>query len=140
VSLYLDASAIIPTLTNQSMTQAAQSFLRRSAPPFFVSDLGESEVAAAVSRMVRMGNLAASQGRALLASFDIWLAVEATLVETSNADFRIAIGLVRRFELKLLTPDALHMAISERLSAQLVTFDQRLALAAQAIGLLVVTP
>lgn len=140
MSFYLDASAIVPVLTAQSMTPAAESFLRHAPKPLWVSELGESEVAAAASRLVRMGDLTGLQGSAMLDDFDAWFAAEASAVPIESSDFRTAIALVRRFELMLLTPDALHLAISMRLSAELVTFDRRLALAAQTVGLPVRTP
>ncbi|HWE98746.1 MAG TPA: type II toxin-antitoxin system VapC family toxin [Caulobacteraceae bacterium] len=140
MSFYLDASVIVPTLAAQSMSHEALAFLNRSPGPFSVSDLCEAEVAAAASRMVRMSILTADRGVAMLHRFDTWLAAEGDPVATETSDFRAAIVLVRRFELKLRTPDALHLAISARLGAQLVTFDRRLALAAQAVGLTVHTP
>jgi uncharacterized protein len=140
VSFYLDASVIVPMLTNQSMSSVARAFLEGASAPFWVSDFAEAEVASAVSRLVRTGVLTADSGGELLAGFDDWLFEEATLVEMERTDLRSAIALVRRFDLMLRTPDALHLVISERLSAELVTFDRRLALAAQAIQLPVRTP
>jgi predicted nucleic acid-binding protein len=140
VSFYLDASAIVPVLTAQSMTAVAESFVRHAPKPLWVSELGESEVAAAASRLVRMGDLTALQGSAMLDDFDDWFAAEASPVSIEGSDFRTAIALVRRFELMLLTPDALHLAIGMRLSAELVTFDRRLALAAETVGLAVRSP
>jgi predicted nucleic acid-binding protein len=140
VNFYLDASAIVPMLAAQSMSTAAQAFMEHAAAPLWVSDLGESEVAAAASRLVRMRQLTAAQGAAMLADFDEWFAAEATPVAIESSDFRIAIQLVRRFELMLLTPDALHLAISMRLSAELITFDGRFAIAAEAMGLPVRIP
>ena len=140
MSFYLDASAIVPVLTAQSMTAAAERFMRRAAGPLWVSELGESEVAAAASRLVRMRELTGLQSSAMLDDFDDWFAAEASPVPLESSDFRTAITLVRRFELMLRTPDALHLAISMRLSAELVTFDRRLALTAQTIGLAVRSP
>jgi predicted nucleic acid-binding protein len=140
VSVYLDASVIVPALTAQSMSLAAISYLQSAPKPMWVSDLGQSEVASAASRMVRMRQLTRDQGEAMVADFDAWFAAEATPVEVDPVDFQTAIALVRRFELRLLTPDALHLAISARIPAELVTFDGRLAVAAQALGLAVRAP
>jgi hypothetical protein len=47
----------------------------------------------------------------------------------------LAADLVRRFELMLRTPDALHIVIAARMAATLVTRDDRMAKASTAIGL-----
>ena len=47
---------------------------------------------------------------------------------------------VRRFDLKLRAPDALHAAICRRLGMRLVTLDRRLAAAARALGIDVLVP
>lgn len=122
------------------MSGAARRLLRQATDPFAVSDFAEGEVASAISRLVRTRELTPDQGVGALAVFDRWLPVAATRVSTESADIRAAILLVRQFDLKLRTPDALHLAISHRVSATLVTFDDRLALAAQAFGLSVLTP
>ncbi len=44
-------------------------------------------------------------------------------------------GFIRRFDLALRTPDALHIAAAGRLSAKLATFDVKMAAAATALGL-----
>ena len=135
MSFYLDASVIVPTLTVQRMSDAAHAFMLEAEPPFLISDLAEGEVASAASRLVRTRVLTPQAGRAMLTQFDAWLLAEATPVEMESTDGRAAIALLRRFELMLRTPDALHVVISQRLSAELVTFDDRLLLAATALGL-----
>jgi hypothetical protein len=47
---------------------------------------------------------------------------------------------VRRFDLLLRAPDALHAAICRRLDLTLVTLDQRLAKAAREVGIEVNVP
>ena len=48
-----------------------------------------------------------------------------------------SIWYVRRFDLALRAPDALHLAIARRLDATLVTLDRRLAAAAGELGIAV---
>ncbi len=55
--------------------------------------------------------------------------------ETTRADVDAAIQLVRRFDLVLRGPDALHIAMAQRLGARLCTFDARMATAAAGVGL-----
>ena len=40
----------------------------------------------------------------------------------------------------LRTPDAIHIAIAQRIRATLVTFDQRMSESARALGMAVATP
>jgi hypothetical protein len=140
VSFYLDARVIVPTLVSEPTSASVQGFLRSTTDPLLVADFTEGEVASAISRLVRTAKLTSAQGAAALADFDRWRLIEAQPLEIEPGDVRDAIALVRRFELKLRTPDALHVAIAVRASATLVTFDGGLALAAQAIGLPVMTP
>jgi predicted nucleic acid-binding protein len=53
------------------------------------------------------------------------------------ADARLVYVYVRRFDLGLRAPDALHLAITRRLDATLVTLDRRLAAAANQLGVAV---
>jgi predicted nucleic acid-binding protein len=42
--------------------------------------------------------------------------------------------MLRRLDLNLRTPDAIHIAIAQRLGAELATFDVRMAESAEALG------
>jgi predicted nucleic acid-binding protein len=67
-------------------------------------------------------------------------AAEAEDVVIEAVDLRHATQFVRRFDLMLRAPDALHAAVCQRLGPTLVTFDQRLARAAAALGIPVLNP
>jgi uncharacterized protein len=62
------------------------------------------------------------------------------LADVDAHDCRLANTYVRRFELRLRVPDALHAAICRSLDLQLVTLDRRLAAAARELGIAVVVP
>ena len=55
-----------------------------------------------------------------------------------KTDMHLATSYVRRFELSLLFPDALHIAICARISTALVTGDKQQARAAEMLGIPVV--
>jgi uncharacterized protein len=61
-------------------------------------------------------------------------------VEIRSADAQLTYIFARRFELALRAPDALHLAISRRLDATLITLDRRLAAAARGLDIAVETP
>jgi hypothetical protein len=61
-------------------------------------------------------------------------------VDIQASDARLAYIYVRRFDLRLRAPDALHLAIARRLDVPLVTLDRRLAAAARELGIAVEEP
>ena len=105
-----------------------------------VSDVAAAEVASALSRLVRTGLLTEAEGSARLADFDTWRAAKSTPTDVHPADVRLAYSYVRRFNLALRAPDALHLAITHRLNATLVTLDRRLERAARGLGITVELP
>ncbi len=140
MTLYLDASAIVPTLIEEASTAALDDFLAVADDPMVVSDFAAAEVVSAVSRLVRMLLTTRRAADELLGEFDDWRASATTSVEFSEADFRVANLFVRRFDLGLRAPDALHTAICRRANLTLVTLDRKLADAARALGVRVEIP
>jgi predicted nucleic acid-binding protein len=57
-----------------------------------------------------------------------------------DSRYRAADQILRRLDVNLRTPDALHITIAQRLNATLLTFDRSMAAAARALGMAVVTP
>ena len=139
MNLYLDASVLIPTLVEEQ-TSAAVRALFRICRDLMVSDFAAAEVASALSRLVRMNRLTMTEAMERLADFDDWRAGATESAEVDPHDCRLANAYVRRFDLKLRAPDALHAAICRRLGLQLVTLDRRLAVAARELGIDVVVP
>ena len=140
MSLYLDASAVMPTVVEDRYTQTVAAFLVNCGEHLVISDFGAAEVASALSRLVRMGELTATEAAQRLADFDAWRVGETENAEIDAHDCRLANTYVRRFDLKLRAPDALHAAICRRLQLQLVTLDRRLAAAARELGIAVAVP
>jgi predicted nucleic acid-binding protein len=73
---------------------------------------------------------------ARLDDFDAWRATATSPVDVHAVDVRLGYIYVRRFDLMLRAPDALHLAIARRLDATLVTLDRRLARAAKELGIM----
>jgi hypothetical protein len=134
VASYLDASVIVSTLVAESRTPAVFRFLASAGDDLIVSELTAAEVASGISRMVRRQDLSAADALGRLARFDAWRRVATVDAEIDSLDLRRASFLVRRFELKLRAPDAIHLAASLRLGATLVTADGTLANAARDIN------
>ena len=60
--------------------------------------------------------------------------------QTFTTDIDAADRILRRLAVSLRTPDALNIAIAQRLNATLVTFDRQMADSARRLGMAVATP
>jgi uncharacterized protein len=140
LSIYPDASVLLPTLIAEPTTEAVYDCLGAHGRELLISDFAAAEVASALSRLVRMALLTDADASARLADFDAWRAAMSSPVDIAVSDTRLAYIFVRRFDLGLRAPDALHLAIARRLDATLVTLDWRLATAARELGVLVEDP
>jgi hypothetical protein len=140
LSAYLDTSVLLPTLITEPTTEAVYDCLGADEQELLISDFAAAEVAAALSRLVRMALLSAADASARLADFDAWRAAMSLPVDIGASDARLAYIYARRFDLGLRAPDALHLATARRLDATLITLDRRLAAAAQEMGIPVKVP
>ena len=135
MSAYLDASVLLPTLIEEIGSGVVDRYLAATGEGFVISEFAAAEVASALSRLVRTGRLESQDALARLADFDAWRAAASEDVALQTSDARLAHIFVRRFDLMLRAPDALHAAICRRCDYELVTMDKRLAVAAEALGL-----
>ena len=140
MSLCLDASVLVPTIIVERDSPTVFEALRACDDDLIVSDFATAEVASVLARLIRMGLLTIAEATDRLADFDAWRAAETDAVDVIVHDCRLANTYVRRFELKLRAPDALHLAICRRLGLQLATLDRRLATAARELGIEVLIP
>ena len=132
MTLYLDASALIPLFITESRTVDAESALRGRVP--VVSDLAIAEFSAGIARRFRMRDIREADALTVFSNFDAWVASARRETVTAE-DLLTAITLVRRFDLGLRTPDALNLAIATRCNASVLTFDDQMARAARSLDL-----
>lgn len=132
--VYFDASVLVALLTDDPLTARANAYLRKGRPVLLLSDYAAAELASAIAHRVRMGIHTIDTARDAYATFDAWAAEYTEPVETVTADVRAAAAYVRRLDLPLRAPDALHVAIAIRMAASIATFDLRLTASARAIG------
>ena len=131
---YFDTSFLVALIVEDPHSDRANAFLRDQQPEIGVSDFAATEFAAVIARQVRMGMTKAEAAKATFADFDAWLYLFAESAETSSQDVRSAAAFIRRLDLNLRAPDALHIAIAQRIGATLATFDERMAANAAALG------
>jgi len=137
---YFDASALAAMLFSEPAGQSVIDHMAGSEGDPLVSDFVVAEVSSAISKLVRMRARTLAQGEYLLANLDDWVATAGAPVDIHPLDVRQATALVRQFDLKLRTPDALHIAICRRIDARLITLDINLADAARAVGVACINP
>ena len=140
MSLYLDASAVVPLLVKEAMSSAVERMLKDADQLFLVSEFAAGEVASAIARQFRIGLLSRHDADIALSDFDTLRLTDTEIPSFDALDIRVAALFVRRFELKLRLPDAIHAATCQRLGATLVTLDRRLADAASTLGIAVAVP
>ena len=134
MSVYLDASVLVALFTDDPFTNRADSFLRVNSSVLIVSDLAAAEFASVIARHVRTADITPEDARIAFSTFDAWTARAAQRSEIKAADVTAAEAFLRRLDLTLRTPDALNIAIAQRLGATLFTFDEKMILAARALG------
>ena len=139
LTAYLDASVLVALFTDDAFTEQAGRLLKADFPSILVSDFAAAEFASAIGRDVRRRHLSRDEGSAAFANFDAWTARTASRVETSPADIAAADAFLRRLDLNLRAPDAINIAIAQRLGADLMTFDERMAANAKTLGLTLYT-
>lgn len=125
---YLDSSAVVKLAVREPESAALRRYLR-SHRPWVSSALARTEVMRAV---LDKGESARKAGRRALADLD--------LIRVDNRVLDLA-GKLLPFELRPL--DAIHMATAQRLGNDLrevVTYDVRMAEAAELLGFRVMAP
>ena len=137
MSVYLDASVLLPTLIEEAGSAAVDRFISGLDEEMIISEFAAAEVASALSRLVRTGMMTSADAGERLADFDAWRGAAASDIDLQASDVRLANVFVRRFDLMLRAPDALHLALCRRCDLTLVTMDRRMAQAADALGVTV---
>lgn len=140
MSLYLDASAVMAAVAGEPANALVDPIIRNTGAPVLLSELGLAECSAAISKLARMRIRSIDEADLLLDRLDRWSTALTDRTPIENSDVTHAIGLVRRHELNLRAPDAIHIAAAHRLNATLVTLDRGMARAATALGLPCLNP
>lgn len=133
MKLYLDTSVLVAILVTDPFTARAFRYLNDATPSLVVSDYAAAEFASAVARMVRMRELTVDAARKAFATFDGLAPRIVQRIETSSADIKSAETFLRRLDLALRAPDAITIAIAERIGASLMTFDDKMAASARTL-------
>ena len=138
--LYLDASALIAILTNEASRQKAFDAIRATDLFPLVSDFCRAECSATLAKLVRTNERSQDEVDLLYLVLDRWAQAvgEPTVVTATDVDN--ATLFIRRRDLALRAPDAIHIASAHRLGATLLTLDRGMARAAAALGVPCLNP
>ena len=137
--LWLDASVLVSLIAREPTSQRIDDVLLRQSPPL-VSDFCVAESSAAIARLVRTGDRTPAEADDLFDHLDVWIASTSDRVVVDQGDIAMATDLVRRHDLVLRTPDAIHIAAATRLEATILTLDRGMARAAAALGVSYLNP
>lgn len=124
----------MPLFAPEASTEAVTAIIDDQVD-IVVSDFGIGEVSSAISKKYREHILTREQALLAFAKIDMWAKHAARTARMSNADVSRATVIVRDLPLKLRFPDALQLALTERLGANLLTRDRLMAAAAEALSL-----
>ena len=131
---YIDTSVLAAYYCPEPLSDRVQSFLAAELKPA-VSDLTSVELFSAVARKVREGSLDRLDGSRILSKYQSHLDGGLfTVVPVESQHWRIAKGWIGLFNTSLRTLDALHLAVASGNELTVVTSDQRLLHAAEALG------
>jgi hypothetical protein len=140
LSVYADASFLVSLFASDAHTHKAEAFAS-AGHAITYSTWTRAEFYAAIGTRLRQAK--PGQRATLLAAEDVferWSGRAAPAIGASGDDIAHAERLVRSRALKLRAPDALHLAVVLRAATELVTFDQGMASAATALGVVVHAP
>ena len=130
---YLDTSACVALLTPESDTARVDAWRQKYEGPIATSAWVHTEVCSALSIKVRTGSLTVEERSVVTVA---WLALRQGCHQLAVAEdsFSIAAEMAERHDLNLRAGDALHLAVVAANGCVLVTLDERMARAAEELG------
>jgi uncharacterized protein len=138
VNVNLDVNVIVVLFAIDPLNDRVEKAIRQLHDSPIVRNLSAAEFSAVIARRVRTRDLRPGEAKTAFANFDLWSARQTRIVEIESKDVATAVTLMRRLDFPLRTPDALHIAIAQRIDCALLTFDTAMARVARAIGVEVV--
>lgn len=133
--IYPDASALVCLFKPEVHSPRAAEIVDRRRNTIQLSDFVIAEVSSALAAIFRQGRFDEGEAVVRFGLIDEWLAGFGSPVAVAHGDIAAATTFVRRSDLRLRAPDALHLAVCRRIGATLLTFDADQAVAATALGI-----
>lgn len=134
--LYFDTSALLPYYREEQASGRVQALLLAQSQPVLISHLTEVEVASALARWVRTGDLDDAGANRIESAFgDDVRQGRFVRCQVEPAHYQRAVHWIGTRKTSLRTLDALHLACAEHHQACLITEDDALVHAAVFFGL-----
>jgi uncharacterized protein len=134
--VYCDTSTLVAAFAREANDTAVRAtFTRNGVDRPVVSDWNLTEFSAAISFKLNLGAITASDVSVI---FQLFIRARETLfqlVPVSSADFRLAASYADRFETRLRSGDALHLAIATNNRQPIFTLDKRMISAAKFLNI-----
>lgn len=141
MSIYLDASVISGLfIVQDALVVRARSIVFDDDEVLVVSDFAAAEFASVVARLTRTNQITQADAREVFDTFDTWRGQLTEREAVDPADIRVAAALIRRLDLNIRAPDAINLAIAQRLGASIATFDRGMVRNAGVLSIAVTTP
>ena len=136
MSTYFDTSLLVGLFVDfDAFAKSAKEIYVDAEDPLVVSDFAAAEFSSVIARLVRMDLVSEDDARAIFSRFDAWRTRSAQAAHVSDIDVQTANAIIRRLDLNVRAPDAINLAMAQRLGASIATFDRRMSDNAQALGL-----
>ena len=133
--VYPDTSAIIAYFQSEAHSPKAIAILEDRDTQLHLSDFAVTEASAVFAARARGRKAFTASFANQLRLLDMLAASLVVPLRTAPADVASATTFVRRLDLTLRVPDALHLAICTRVGAALLTVDAQQAAAATRLGI-----
>lgn len=134
--MYFDTSAVLPYYRQERASVSVQALLASQTRPVLISHLTEVEVASALARWVRMGELSEPQANRIESAFhDDVSHGRFRLCSIETMHYQRARHWIETRKTGLRTLDALHLACAEYHRARLISEDEALIAAATFFGI-----
>ncbi|GIV75764.1 MAG: hypothetical protein KatS3mg050_0158 [Litorilinea sp.] len=132
--IYLDTSVLVAYYVPEPLSDLAQQRLM-AASAVIVSELAQIEFVSALALRLRLGDLSWTAAQQVTTLFASHLAQGLYIpLHLHSVVYQEAQTYIRRFDLALKAPDALHLAAAALAQAPLVTADRQLARNANRLG------
>lgn len=135
MTFYADTSLLVALFAPDPLAERAAARMERLPPRIVVTDFAQAEFAAVLGAELRRGDVSRERAAIILDAFDGWIAARADAEPVTSADIALATRRLRRLDLTLRTPDALHLAVAARPGVPVATFDLGTETAARRRGI-----
>lgn len=141
MNFYLDTSLLVAALCSEGKADAAYRWLgAQPVGSLAISTWSQPEFASVLAIKVRTAQIGLATVAAIKPVWDEMQRDMLRMLALDDADFARAARMIATSRVPLRSGDALHLAVIERTGLALASFDLRMLAAAEAFGMVAVSP